>query len=216
MLHWNIETWTFLVIAAFLIVLYFSLMRIHRKNRLERQSKVRCKELILDNRQALVSAGVDLEGLISLIKLEITPEQLERVISLLMVRRERSYPAGLDNKIIKGIELDLEDSKPQPRPEKITAGKNSTETEPAVNQAFNKMSPEQEKTWLKVAHNRFRRALADKGITEKRARLKLLVKMVELGKKAVEDNPEKNDVRKEYECLLWDRFYKNEYLELNS
>ena len=69
---------------------------------------------------------------------------------------------------------------------------------------------------MRVAHNRFRRAVCEKEITERQAKLRLLVKMVELGKKAVEENPEKDVARREYELSLWDRFYEDEYLDLQS
>ena len=78
------------------------------------------------------------------------------------------------------------------------------------------LNQEQERAWLKAAHSRFRRAVAEKSLTERRSRLRLLVRMVELGKQAIREDAAKPVNRKEYECTLWDRFYESEYLELQA
>jgi len=88
--------------------------------------------------------------------------------------------------------------------------------EEAIPTVFEKLTPEQEKAWFRMAHNRFRKAIAEKDLKEKQAKFRLLIKMVELGKRAVENDMEKSVPRKEYEISLWDRFYEDEYLALNT
>ncbi|HUU27473.1 MAG TPA: hypothetical protein VM123_06645 [archaeon] len=199
-------------LVLFLLILYFWVRRIQQKHRLERDWKSRCKDLVLNNRNALAREGVDFEKLAELVRMKIKPDQLEMVIHLLTAGRVQ-YNID-DREVPDNLEADLDFEKRRP-PVTEAADNSSQESEPVTPETFEKMNPEQEKTWLQVVHNRFRKAVAEKEITERRAKLKLLVRMVELGKKAVEDDPNKAVARKGYELSLWDRFYEKEYLEIN-
>jgi len=202
-------------LAAVVVLLlcgYIWLRRVQHKNKLERQRKILCKELILNNRVKLANAGVDFNRLVDLVRQKILPEQLEKVIGML-IAQPVFYDID-DPDAHESLEVDLDsDSKPDSSEKAAADSEQDQEEQPEV---FEKMGPEKEKKWLRVAHNRFRRALGEKEITERQAKLRLLVKMVELGKKAVEEDPEKSVDRKEYELSLWDRFYEDEYLDLQS
>ncbi len=203
------------VLTAIVVLLLFGyiwLRRIQYKNKLERQRKLRCKDLILDNRLKLANAGVDFDRLVDLVKQKILPEHLEAVIGILTAQPVFYNIDDPDDPESLGIDLDF-DSEPASSKKTATDLAEEEEKQPEV---FEKMGPEQEKKWMRVAHNRFRRAVCEREITERQAKLRLLVKMVELGKKAVEENPEKDVARREYELSLWDRFYENEYLDLQS
>jgi len=201
------------VVAILLFFLYIWIRNKQRKNRLECERKLRCKEMILNKRHVLAAAGVDFQGLVSLVKAKITPEQLEKVIGLLTSRRVEYNIDNLDDPDYLEVDFDLEEDQPE---EEEVLSETSQGEEDLQAKDSEKMTPEGEKAWLKLAHNRFRRAIAEKEISERRAKLKLLIKMVELGKKAVEEDPTKDIARREYEISLWDRFYENEYLELQS
>lgn len=203
------------VLTAIVVLLLFGyiwLRRTQYKNKLERQRKLRCKELILDSRLKLANAGVDFDRLVDLVKQKILPEQLEAVIGILTAQPVFYNIDDPDDPESLGIDLDF-DSEPASSQKTAIDLAEEEEKQPEV---FEKMGPEQEKKWMRVAHNRFRRAVCEKEITERQAKLRLLVKMVELGKKAVEENPEKDVARREYELSLWDRFYEDEYLDLQS
>jgi len=203
------------VLTAIVVLLLFGyiwLRRTQYKNKLERQRKLRCKELILDSRLKLANAGVDFDRLVDLVKQKILPEQIEAVIGILTAQPVFYNIDDPDDP--ESLEIDLDfDSEPASSKKTATDLAEEEEKQPEV---FEKMGPEQEKKWMRVAHNRFRRAVHEKEITERQAMLRLLVKMVELGKKAVEEDPEKDVARKEYELSLWDRFYEDEYLDLQS
>lgn len=203
------------VLTAIVVLLLFGyiwLRRTQYKNKLERQRKLRCKELILDSRLKLANAGVDFDRLVDLVKQKILPEHLEAVIGILTAQPVFYNIDDPDDPESLGIDLDF-DSEPASSKKTAIDLAEEEEKQPEV---FEKMGPEQEKKWMRVAHNRFRRAVCEKEITERQAKLRLLVKMVELGKKAVEENPEKDVARREYELSLWDRFYEDEYLDLQS
>jgi len=207
-----------IIILGFLLIilgfLYFWMRHGGKLSKLDRERKLRCKELILNNRYPLAAAGVDFDGLVALVKMNITPEQLVKVMGLLTAKRAQyniDHPEDPDQ---LEVNLDIESGKAtvmKKAEQKIIPEKGKEQPEISEN-----MSPEQEKVWLRLVHSRYRKALAEKGITDRRGKFRLLAKMVELGKKTVEDDPEKTFSRKTYECTLWDRFYENEYLELNS
>lgn len=203
------------VLTAIVVLLLFGyiwLRRTQYKNKLERQRKLRCKELILDSRLKLANAGVDFDRLVDLVKQKILPEHLEAVIGILTAQPVFYNIDDPDDPESLGIDLDFDSEPASSRKTAIDLAEEE-EKQPEV---FEKMGPEQEKKWMRVAHNRFRRAVCEREITERQAKLRLLVKMVELGKKAVEEDPEKDVARREYELSLWDRFYEDEYLDLQS
>ncbi|MBW7997538.1 MAG: hypothetical protein FVQ81_13370 [Candidatus Glassbacteria bacterium] len=217
------EMWTFGALVLLLFAGWIWLRRHQHKNRLERERKLRCKELILDHRLPLVRRKVDFNLLVDLVREGIGIPQLEKVIELLTAGPVE-YHIDEDDEG-EGLEmiLGLED-KPAEAGEKTGPEKKKPEEQP-VNQEDESveeveveegMPPEKEKAWFRMAHNRYRHALADKEITERQAKFRMLVKMVELGKKAVKDDSTKPVKRKEYEITLWDKFYENEYLELNQ
>jgi hypothetical protein len=206
------------IILGFLLIilgfLYFWMRHGSKLSKLDRERKLRCKELILNNRSPLAEAGVDFDGLVSLVKMNITPEQLVKVIDLLTAKREHYNIDHLEDTDQLEVNLDIESSKAtvvKKAEQKIIPEKGKKQSEISEN-----MSPEQEKVWLRLVHSRYRKALSEKGINDRRGKFRLLAKMVELGKKTVEEDPEKTVSRKTYECALWDKFYENEYLELNS
>ncbi len=208
----EVEVNVLAAIVLFLLFLYFWLRRSQSKNKLERQRKLRCKELILDNRLKLANSGVNFDRLVDLVKQKILPEQLEAVIGMLTAQPV-SYNID-DSDDPESLEIDLDfESEPVSSKKTATDLGEDEEKQPEV---FEKMGEEQEKKWMRVAHNSFRRAVREKEITERQAKLRLLVKMIELGKKAVEGDSEKSVTRKEYELTLWDRFYEDEYLDLQS
>ena len=217
----TVELWSSVALVVVLLAGYFWLRRYQHRRRLERERKLQCKELILDNRIPLARRKVDFELLVELVKLGIDIRQLEKVVELLTaVPVEYHFDFdGPDGE--PGAEFDLEarlsDSAPG---ESAKAGDEpGGSADPAgddVVEVVEGMPAEKEKAWFRMAHNRFRHALVDKDITERQARFRMLVRMVELGKKAVHDDGVKPVKRKEYELALWDRFYENEYLELNN
>lgn len=208
----EVEVKMLAAIVLFLLFLYFWLRRSQKKNKLERQRKLRCKELILDNRLKLANSGVNFDRLVDLVKQKILPEQLEAVIGMLTAQPVSYNIDDSDDPESLKIDLDFE-SEPASSKKTATDLGEDEEKQPEV---FEKMGEEQEKKWMRVAHNSFRRAVREKEITERQAKLRLLVKMIELGKKAVEGDPEKSVTRKGYELTLWDRFYEDEYLDLQS
>ena len=208
----EVEVKMLAAIILFLLFLYFWLRRSQKKNKLERQRKLRCKELILDNRLKLANSGVNFDRLVNLVKQKILPEQLEAVIGMLTAQPVLYNIDDSDDPESLEIDLDFE-SEPASSKKTATDLGEDEEKQPEV---FEKMGEEKEKKWMRVAHNSFRRAVREKEITERQAKLRLLVKMIELGKKAVEGDSEKSVTRKEYELTLWDRFYEDEYLDLQS
>ena len=208
----EVEVKMLAAIVLFLLFLYFWLRRSQKKNKLERQRKLRCKELILDNRLKLANSGVNFDRLVDLVKQKILPEQLEAVIGMLTAQPVLYNIDDSDDPESLEIDLDFE-SEPASSKKTATDLGEDEEKQPEV---FEKMGEEREKKWMRVAHNSFRRAMHEKEITERQAKLRLLVKMIELGKKAVEGDSEKSVTRKEYELTLWDRFYEDEYLDLQS
>ncbi len=208
----EVEVTMLAAIVLFLLFLYFWLRRSQKKNKLERQRKLRCKELILDNRLKLANSGVNFDRLVNLVKQKILPEQLEAVIGMLTAQPVLYNIDDSDDPESLEIDLDFE-SEPASSKKTATDLGEDEEKQPEV---FEKMGEEKEKKWMRVAHNSFRRAVREKEITERQAKLRLLVKMIELGKKAVEGDSEKSVTRKGYELTLWDRFYEDEYLDLQS
>jgi len=209
---YDVELKMLAAIVVILLLGYLWLRRIQHKSKLERRRKLRCKELILDNRLKLAKAGVDFNSLVGLVKQKILPEQLESVIGILTAERLFYNIDNQEDAESLDVELDFE-TEPVSSKKAATVPEENEEKQPEI---FEKMGPEKEKKWMRVAHNRFRHALSEKEITERQARLRLLVRMVELGKKAVEEDSEKSVERKEYELSLWDRFYEDEYLDLQS
>ncbi|MCE5270555.1 hypothetical protein LLH00_04655 [bacterium] len=231
----------FSALLVLLVVLYFWVRHVQSRQRCSRKVKEHCRDLILDNRHALAAAGVDIEGLVNLVRMDISCEQLDAVIKLLLRPRRQYDIDRLDAPGYLEVDLDL-DREPVTASrsaatvsngvEKSPAGAPGADTEPAAavegqpeeesaadsqrRASPDRMEAEEEKTWLKLAHNRFRDAITKRGISDRRARLRLLVRMVELGKRAVDEDISKSGARKEYERGLWDRFYENEYLQLNS
>ncbi len=231
----------FSAVLVLLVVLYFWVRRVQFRQRCSRKAKEHCRDLILNNRHALAAAGVDIEGLVNLVRMDISCEQLDAVIKLLLRPRRQYDIDRLDAPGFLEVDLDL-DRAPDSVPEVAAAAgaeKPSSETPPAAEEnaaaangeqteeesagdgtrrtgSPDRMEAEEEKTWLNLAHKRFRDAITKRGISERRARLRLLVRMVELGKRAVDEDISKSGARKEYERGLWDRFYENEYLQLNS
>jgi len=208
----EVEVKMLAAIVLFLLFLYFWLRRSQKKNKLERQRKVRCKELILDNRLKLANSGVNFDRLVDLVRQKILPEQLEAVIDMLTAQPVFYNIDDSDDPESLEIDLDFE-SEPASSKKTATDLGEDEEKQPEV---FEKMGEGREKKWMRVAHNSFLRAVHEKEITERQAKLRLLVKMIELGKKAVEGDSEKSVTRKEYELTLWDRFYEDEYLDLQS
>ncbi len=227
----------FSAVLVLLFILYFWVRITQSRQKTSRRMKERCRDLILNNRHALAAAGVDIEGLINLVRMQISCEQLDAVLKLLLRPRRHYDVDRLDAPDFLEVDLDidrkpdqLKDHEPEAATvenEPVTAAASVKENQggepepeaqavPARNATPDRMEPEEEKTWLNLAHKRFRDALTKRGVTERRARLRLLVKMVELGKRAVDEDLSKSGVRKEYERQLWDRFYENEYLDLNA
>ncbi|MFC1544756.1 hypothetical protein ACFL4X_01180, partial [Gemmatimonadota bacterium] len=213
------ELVTFAMFPVVLLVGWLWIRHRQYKARLERERKLRCKEIILDNRLPLARRHVNFDLLVDLVRLAIRPVQLEKVIELLTTGPVE-YNLELDEKGA-GLDADLNfEGKPE-QPQKA-AKKQEEQPGPVESieeqevEVVEDMSPEKEKAWLRMAHNRFRHALADKEITERQARFRMLVKMVELGKKAAQDDSGKPVKRKEYELSLWDKYYESEYLELNQ
>jgi hypothetical protein len=208
----DVEIKALAAIVVLLLFGYLWLRRIQHKSKLERKRKLRCKELILDNRLKLANAGVDFDRLVELVRQKILPDQLETVIGILTAEPVVHNIDNQEDADSMKVDLDFE-GEPVSSRETAPVSEEGEEKQPEV---FEKMGPEKEKKWMRVARNRFRRALGEKEIIERQAKLRLLVKMVELGKKAVEEDSEKSVERKEYELSLWDRFYEDEYLDLQS
>ncbi len=216
----TVELWSSVALVVVLLAGYLWLRSHQHRRRLERERKLRCKELILDNRLPLARRKVDFDLLVDLVKLGIDAGQLEKVVELLTAVpvehhvSEDGQGNGLNAKL--DFEGELSDSAAAaPGTADRAGGSDDPAGEEAV-EVVEGMPVEKEKAWFRMAHNRFRHALVDKEITERQARFRMLVRMVELGKKAVQDDGAKPVKRKEYELELWDRFYENEYLELNS
>ncbi len=220
----TVELWSSLALVVVLLAGYLWLRRHQYRRRLERERKLRCKELILDNRIPLARRKVDFDLLVDLVKLGIDVGQLEKVVELLTAVPVEYHVSedGQGNGL--NAKLDFEGELSGPAAAAAAAAPGTADgagggDDPAGEEAVEVvegMPAEKEKAWFRMAHNRFRHALADKDITERQARFRMLVRMVELGKKAVQDDGAKPVKRKEYELELWDRFYENEYLELNS
>ena len=219
----TVEFWTFASLPVIMLAVWLWLRHRQHIARLERERKLACKELILDNRLPLVRHKVDFDLLVDLVRLDIQPVQLEKVIELLTSAPVEYHIEFDEEGESLGVDLDFE-SKPEQPGKTESKNKKQDEQQKEAAEALEDqvvevvegMPPEKEKAWLRMAHNRFRHALKDKDINERQARLRMLVKMVELGKKAVQDDGAKPVKRKEYELSLWDRFYENEYLELNQ
>ena len=230
-----LDVQVFGAVIVLLVVLYFWVRRSQTKQKESRRMKACCRDLILNNRHALASAGVDVEGLVNLVRMKISSEQLGEVIKLLTRPRKLYSMEEMDDPKYLEENLDVEG-----RPRMSEEGPERPVAPPAVEQNITEsrtvadekaspaataeteetaipesMTPQEEKSWLDLAHKRFRDALTKRGIADRRARLRVLVKMVELGKAAVDEAQDKPFVRKEYERRLWDKFYENEYLALN-
>lgn len=208
------DVWAFALVVVIMLASYVWLRRGQIVRRHERERKLRCKELILDKRVLLAKTGVDFDGLVELVKMNISPEQLEKVIGLLTTRPVNYNVDNPEETPELEVDLDFAETK---GPAKAPARQKEESPGLAdIGVELEKMGPDQEKAWMKMAHAKFRKAVTEKGITERQAKFRLLVKMVELGKKAVEESSDKPVKRKAYELELWDRFYENEYIELNS
>lgn len=213
----TVELWSSVAMVVVLLAGYLWLRFYQHRKQQERERKLKCKELILDSRLPLARRKVDFELLVDLVKLGIDIRQLEKVVELLTAVPvdynigEDGHGGGLN------VEFDFESALSDSiagAPGKA-GGSDGSVSEKAV-EVVEGMPAEKEKSWFRMAHNRFRHALAEKEITERQARFRMLVRMVELGKKAVQDDGAKPVKRKEYELKLWDRFYENEYLKLNQ
>ncbi|OGG01142.1 MAG: hypothetical protein A3F83_11970 [Candidatus Glassbacteria bacterium RIFCSPLOWO2_12_FULL_58_11] len=212
MLFQSFELWAMSGMILLLLALYIWMRLNQRKQKFEHERKLKCKELILDKRIPLATVGVDFDRLALLVKQKIRPEQLVTVIELLTAGRIKYQIDNPEDPESLEVELNFEKEE-----ETLKAAPQSSEgKESAIPAVFEKLTPEQEKAWFRLAHNRFRKALAEKELKEKQAKFRLLIKMVELGKKAVESDMDKSGTRKAYEISLWDRFYEDEYLALNT
>ena len=212
MLFESFELWAMSGMILLLLALYIWMRLNQRRQKIERERKLKCKELILGKRIPLATAGVDFDKLASLVKQNIRPEQLVTVMELLTATRIKYK---IDNpEDPESLEVDLNFEKEE---ETLKAAPKTSEVkEEAIPAVFEKLTREQEIAWFRMAHNRFRKAMAEKELKEKQAKFRLLIKMVDLGKRAVENDMEKSVTRKAYEISLWDRFYEDEYLALNT
>ncbi len=216
----TIELWSLVALILVLLAGYFGLRHHQHRRRLERERKLKCKELVLDNRLPLARRKVDFDLLVDLVKMGIDVNQLEKVVELLTAvpveyqLDEDGQGGGLHIEFDLGDEL--ADSADQGTNNKNGQGESVATGNKDTVEVVVGMPAEKEKAWFRMAHNRYRHALADKEISERQPRFRMLVKMVELGKRAVQDDGAKPVNRKEYELELWDRFYENEYLELNQ
>ncbi len=104
----EVEVKMLAAIVLFLLFLYFWLRRSQKKNKLERQRKLRCKELILDNRLKLANSGVNFDRLVDLVKQKILPEQLEAVIGMLTAQPVLYNIDDSDDPESLKIDLDFE------------------------------------------------------------------------------------------------------------
>ncbi len=203
------------IIIVLMLIGYFWLRhtQLKRQKRLLRYAS--CRDLILNKRHALVSAGADLESLAALVKMDITTEQLEAVIELLTAPRIQYNIDSLEDPESLEVDLDFEkdDSSRKRRKDKKTG--QETKVPSGTELDLSSFDEKDEEAWFKIAHNRFKQAVAAKNITDRREQVKLLAAMVELGRKAVEEDPNKPGSRKAYERELWDRFYEKEYSDIN-
>jgi len=212
----ELEFKIFGIIVILLFISYLWLRRVQRKRRRRLLTYASCKDLILNKRHALASAGADIKGLAGLVKMGITPAQLERVIELLTAPRVEYNIDSLEDPDSLEVDLDFEkaDISRRVKKEKKTAKQTGEPSESSADP--DSLGPAEEDAWFRLAHNRFQRAVAAKDITDRRDQVKLLATMVRLGRKAAEDDPNKPVARKAYERELWDRFYEKEYLDINS
>jgi hypothetical protein len=204
------------IIIVLMLIGYFWLRhgQLKRQKRLLRYTS--CKDLILNKRHALASAGADLENLVALVKMAITPEQLEAVIELLTAPRVQYNIDSLEDPESLEVNLDFEKDDSSRKRQKDDKTVQETKAPQPTELDMSSFDEKDEDAWFKIAHNRFRQAAAAKNITDRRDRVKLLVAMVELGRKAVEEDSNKPGSRKAYERELWDRFYEKEYLDINA
>ena len=204
------------IIVILLLIGYLWLRRIHSKRQRRILTYATCKDLILNKRHALASVGADFERLAGLVTMDITPEQLERVIELLTAPRVKYNIDSLEDPDSLEVNLDFSKTDASRKAKKKKVAEEPTEEPSETPTDLSSLDPADEETWLRLAHKRFQRALAAKDITDRRDQVKLLATMVRLGRKAVEDDPNKPVARKAYERELWDRFYEKEYLDINS
>ena len=230
-----LDVQVFGAVIVLLVVLYFWVRRSQTNQKESRRMKACCRDLILNNRHALAAAGVDIEGLVNLVRMKISSKQLGEVIKLLTRPRKLYNMEEMDDPKYLEENLDVEGGPRMSKegPERAAApavgdpniAENRIVSDEKASPAATaetedttipeSMTPQEEKSWLDLAHKRFRDALTKRGIADRRARLRVLVKMVELGKAAVDEAQGKPFARKEYERKLWDKFYENEYLALN-
>ena len=208
----EIRVLVILVSLLLLAYLYVRKKQVDYQKRIKRYGE--CKELILNNRRSLARQGVDFEKLAGLVRQDITVEQLETTIELLTAPRTEYIIDEYGDPEDSEIKLDIFPE------EKKKKEKNSGEPEPETSEeaveSLDQFSEEGEKKWLKAAAERFKKAVAARGLSDNRSQVRLLVKMVELGKKAIDDNPDKDDKARLYESRLWDKFYETMYLNINS
>jgi len=204
------------IIIVLMLIGYFWLRhsQLKRQKRLLRHAS--CKDLIMNKRHALASAGADFESLAALVKMGITPEQLEAVIELLTAPKVQYNIDSLEDPESLEVNLDFEKDHSSRKRRKDDKTVQETEATPGTDLDMSSFDEKDEDAWFKIAHNRFKQAVAAKNMTDRRDQVKLLVAMVELGRKAVGEDSNKPGSRKAYERELWDRFYEKEYLDVNA
>ncbi|MEA2062872.1 MAG: hypothetical protein U9P14_04165 [Gemmatimonadota bacterium] len=228
------------VLGVVIILLLIGWLWIRRsqRRRLQRHGNlVCCRDIILNKRHALAKAGADFEALADLVKMQVTAEQLEAVVELLIAPRKHYNIDSLDD--AEALEMDLDfapgscsregkqeeeiasgdkddrqaGEKPGGEEDAEQADEETPSDKPGVKGVLNK---QEEDLWFSAAHKRFIQGVTANSLSDRRAQIKLLATMVELGKKAVDEDPAKPELRKEYERKLWDRFYEKEYLDIHS
>ena len=207
----EIRVLVIMVSLLLLVYLYVRKKQVDYQRRIKRYAQ--CKELILNNRRGLAREGVDFEKLAGLVRQDITVEQLETTIELLTAPRTEYLIDEYGDP--EGSEINL-DIFPDEKKKKGKDGESETESAGEVVETLEKFDDVSEKKWLDAATERFKKAASARGLSDNRSQVRLLVKMVELGKKAIDDNPDKNDEVKLYESRLWDKFYEAMYLDINS
>jgi hypothetical protein len=211
----DVEIQALVVIVVLMLIGYLWVRHNLYKRRQRLVKHNACKELILNKRHALASVGADIDGLVSLVRMGITPEQLETVIDLLTAPKVEYNIDNIEDP--KAMEVNLDFDKADVTRKKDRDEKAGGETgDSLTGDDMASFDQEDEQAWFRVAHNQFIRAVKKKDVSDRRDQVKLLAAMVELGCKAVEDDPNKPIARKVYERELWDRFYEKEYLNIHA
>lgn len=205
-------------LVVIVVLMLFGYLWVRHSMYKRRQILIRhkaCKELILNKRHALAAAGADIDGLVSLVRKGVTPEQLEAVIGLLTAPKVEYNIDNIEDPKAMEVNLDFDKNDMPRKKGRVKKGGGKTE-DSLTGDDMAAFDQEDEQAWFRVAHNQFIRAVKAKDISDRRDQVKLLAAMVELGRKAVEDDPNKPIARKAYERELWDRYYEKEYLNIHA